>query len=115
MFTFSYPGQTYVWNTSNTNYNMSPAAAAPYAAYYGDIYSPASATLNVTVQQTAIPTPINSYLLPTSYWTRPIEGQNNYWFTVASNWLSSPFVIGQPPGTHQPGVCLLYTSDAADD
>jgi hypothetical protein len=38
--------------------------------------------------------PINSYPLPTEYWTRPIEGQNNYWYTVASNWLGAPYIQG---------------------
>ena len=26
--------------------------------------------------------------MPTEYWTRPIEGQNDQWYTVSSNWLS---------------------------
>ena len=38
-----------------------------------------------TVQQEPLQT-IN-YPLPTEYWTRPIEGQNTNWYTIASNWL----------------------------
>ena len=26
--------------------------------------------------------------VPTEYWTRPIEGQNDQWYTVSSNWLA---------------------------
>ena len=40
---------------------------------------------NVTVQQQ--PLTQTFYPLPTAYWTRPIEGENIYWYTVASNWL----------------------------
>jgi outer membrane protein assembly factor BamB len=98
-FDFSYAGQTYTWNSVNT-----PGLAASYAAFENDTFSPASASLTVTVQQEPIPTSISSYPLPAEYWTRPIEGQNTYWYTVASNWLAAPYVIGQPPGTHQPGV-----------
>ncbi len=98
-FDFYYAGQTYIWNSVNT-----PGLASTYAAFENDTFSGASATLTITVQQDPVQAPLGSYPLPTEYWTRPIEGQNNYWSTVASNWLASPFVIGQPPGTHAPGV-----------
>ena len=67
----------------------------------------ASNTINLIVQQEPIPAPIDSYPLPTQYWTRPIEGENTYWYTIASNWLGSPFVIGAGatygiPGAVQP-------------
>jgi hypothetical protein len=32
--------------------------------------------------------------LPTEYWTRPIEGQNEQWYQVASNWLGGAWVGG---------------------
>ena len=35
----------------------------------------------MTVQQEPVPAALNSYPLPTEYWTRPIEGQNTYWYT----------------------------------
>ena len=31
----------------------------------------------------------DSYPLPTEYWTRPIYGENPYWYTVSSNWLGT--------------------------
>lgn len=98
-FDFYYAGQTYTFNSVNT-----PGLSGQYAAYENDTFSPASTSLTVSVQQEPIQGPISSYPLPTEYWTRPIEGQNTYWYTVASNWLAAPFIIGQPPGTHQPGV-----------
>jgi len=110
MFSFSYPGQTYVWNATNTNYNTTPTVAASYAAYYGDFFTAASATVNVTVQQTPLQSPIGSYPLPTAYWTYPIEGQNTYWYTIASNWLGTPYIQGASPGTHDPGMLQPYGS-----
>ncbi len=98
-FTFYYPGQTYLWNSTNT-----PGLPASSAVYYGDVFSSATATIKATVQQTQAPKPIDSYPLPTAYWTYPIEGQNTYWYTVASNWLGTPYIIGASPGTHSAGM-----------
>jgi hypothetical protein len=76
-FVFSYPDQLYTWNDTST-----------MRIYTNDTYLGAtSKTLTITVQDEPIPDPINSYPLPTEYWTRPIEGQNTDWWTIASNWL----------------------------
>jgi hypothetical protein len=98
-FVFSYPGQTYIWTSTTTGANT---------AYTGDIYTASNVTQNLTVQQTPLPAPIESYPLPTSYWTYPIEGQNNYWYTIASNWLGAPYILGA--GTADPGGQQPYGS-----
>jgi outer membrane protein assembly factor BamB len=97
-FKFDYPAQNYTWTATT------PGASTIYT---GDIFLAASKTITLTVQQEAIPTAINSYPLPTNYWTYPIEGQNTYWYTIASNWLGSPYVLGAAgtygiPGAIQP-------------
>ncbi len=56
-------------------------------AFVNDTFLPSSSSKFVlTVQQDPI-----SYEpaapLPTSYWTRPIYGENNAWYTIAGNWL----------------------------
>ncbi len=79
-FKFDYPNQTYTWNTGSG------------AAYYNDVMLAASATTTLEVTDTQVPTPIDSYPLPTEYWTRPIEGQNTYWFAIASNWQNAPWI-----------------------
>jgi outer membrane protein assembly factor BamB len=77
-FVFYYPGETYTWS----------------GTYQNDTFNPStSKTIDLIVQQEPIPAAIDSYPLPTEYWTRPIEGQNTYWYTVASNWLGT----GSPP------------------
>jgi hypothetical protein len=57
--------------------------------YYGTTFKPSSYTLKVVVQQD--PVYINGEPLiqsvPTEYWARPIEGQNDQWYTVSANWL----------------------------
>ncbi len=73
---FNYTGQTYTWS----------------GAYQNDIFGPASATTTLIVQQEQLPSQLDSYPLPTEYWTRPIEGQNTYWYTIASNWLNAPYI-----------------------
>jgi outer membrane protein assembly factor BamB len=86
-FKFDYPEQTYTWSGDYQNDTFTAASAGP---------------INVTVQAEQIsygPGPA----LPTQYWTRPIEGQNYNWYTVASNWLSAPYVVtfGGHSGTIQ--------------
>jgi outer membrane protein assembly factor BamB len=88
---FDYPGQTYTWS----------------GTYQNDTFSAAKKTATLTVQQEPIPAPITGYPLPTKYWTYPIEGQNNNWYAIASNWLSTPYVPGAGsafgiPGAYQP-------------
>jgi outer membrane protein assembly factor BamB len=58
--------------------------------YYGVTLQSSSRDYSVTVQQEPVhPTAITSYPLPTEYWSRPIEGQENTWGAVSSNWLNS--------------------------
>ena len=95
-FKFDYPSQNYTWTTAT-----SPGANS---LYYGDMWLGASKSITLTVQQEPIPAALDSYPLPTEYWTRPIEGQNTYWYSLASNWLGSPFVIGAGAGYGIPGA-----------
>jgi hypothetical protein len=90
-FKFEYPEQVYTWGTGANSYN-------------GDIFKAASTTTTLTVQQDPIPAALDTYPLPTEYWMRPIEGQNTYWYSLASNWLGSPFVIGAGAGYGIPGA-----------
>ena len=85
---FDYAGQTYTWT----------------GTYQNDTILPASTTKTLVVQQTPIPAAIDSYPLPTEYWTRPIEGQNTYWYTLASNWLGAPYILGANPSYGVPGA-----------
>jgi outer membrane protein assembly factor BamB len=80
-FNFNYGGQTYTWNETSS-----------MRTYTGDIFPPASSTATLTVQTAQLPTPIDSYPLPTEYWTRPIEAQNTYWYAISSNWLGEPYI-----------------------
>ncbi len=70
----------YLWNSTNGGGDPN---------YYGTTFLASNYTLTVNVQQE--PVSINSLpiiqSMPTEYWTRPIEGQNDQWYTVSSNWL----------------------------
>jgi hypothetical protein len=74
--TFSYPGETITADDPYTN----------------DSFAPASASTSVTVSSTPVANVLTGAPLPTSYWTRPIYGENTNWYTIASNWLG----IGAP-------------------
>jgi len=73
---FQYGGQTYIWS----------------GTYQNDSFAPANATTTLQVTDAILPAPIDSYPLPTEYWTRPIEGENTFWFSIASNWLNAPYI-----------------------
>lgn len=107
--TFIYGGQTYPTLAQVTStVALTAATIASINAYAGDVYLPGTASTNFTVQQDALAAPINSYPLPTEYWTRPKEGQNTYWYSIASNWLSSAYL-----GTFQQGAMNLWQQTGA--
>ena len=88
-FKFDYAQQTYIWS----------------GEYQNDTFLASSRTQYLTVQEDPIAMPLESYPLPTEYWSYPIEGQNIYWYTIASNWLGTPYIIGANsarPGSYQP-------------
>ncbi len=74
--------------------------------YVNDTYLSSSTMTTVTVQQTPIDYPINSYPIPTEYWTRPIYGENNYWWSISSNWLGSGAGFGAGYG----GLATSYNT-----
>jgi outer membrane protein assembly factor BamB len=74
--TFNYAGQNHTWS----------------GAYLGDYYKPASVVTTLTVQDEPIPNALGGNAIPTEYWSRPINGQNTIWFSIASNWLNAPSI-----------------------
>jgi hypothetical protein len=51
-----------------------------------DYYEASSFTTTLTVQEEPIPTS-PQVPLPTEYWTRPIDAQNQEWYTISGDWL----------------------------
>jgi len=94
---FTFPGYTYTYTGLISGFFGPPAPSD----YINDTYSPSSASTTLTVQQSAITT-IPTIPLPSSYWTRPIYGENPNWFTISSNWL----------GTEAPGYTSGFPGDA---
>ena len=85
-------------------------------AFINDTFLPSSAQTTLTVQQQ--PIVLNpGYPLPTNYWTRPIEGQNTNWATIASNWLGNePGVTynTQPDGIAPNSPHVMWTKPLQD-
>ncbi len=77
--TFSFPGQNYSFPITGSFFSSN-------AADEGNWYEASSASCNLTVQSTQI-AGLPTTPLPTSYWTRPIYGENPNWYIVSSNWL----------------------------
>ena len=110
-FVFSFPDQVYTWNDTSA-----------MRQWTGTVFIGAtSKTVKLTVQEEPLTAPINSYPLPTEYWTRPIEGQNTDWWVVASNWLGSPYIAGntdhqlyQPDGLAPNSAHVMWTKPLSD-
>ena len=87
--TFIFPGQTLTLaNDANSEATLFGPPTFPNP-YINDTYAPSSATTTLTVQSSPVPTATASGPLPTAYWTRPIYGENSYWYTLSSNWLGT--------------------------
>ena len=95
VFIFTFPGQVYGANGDGllVQSNGQPGPVV------NDTYSPSQATTTVTVQQNPIPAAIGSSPLPTAYWTRPIYGENTWWYSVSSNWLGTGAPVSSATGS----------------
>jgi hypothetical protein len=91
-FLFEYPEQNYTWTGST---------------YTGVMFLGANATAYLTVQEDAV-SGYSDTALPTEYWSRPIYGTNENWYTIASNWLG-----GNQFGTFQQSGYNLYQADGS--
>ncbi len=104
---FNYPGQVmslygpggFGGLESSTNMNAQIPANLPDLVargedqYVNDTFLGSTATTTLIVQQ-APTAKIPNTPLPTGYWTRPIEGQNSAWASIASNWLAGSQIGG---------------------
>ena len=86
-FDFSFPGQVY--GVNGNGYEKS--------VLIGDSYLPSNASTTLVVQEDQLSDPINSYPLPTAYWTHPIYGENTDWWSISSDYLGSAAPV--PAGT----------------
>jgi len=88
------------------NFPATPITSSndPASALVGDTYLATSASVNLTVTSTPV-TALPQTPLPTSYWTRPIYGENTAWYTLGSNWLGfgSPGYIALGAGPNLGG------------
>jgi outer membrane protein assembly factor BamB len=106
---FSFPGQTL------SRYGPTGIVGSTTSVYENDTYLASNATATLTVQQEPISLP-PTYPLPTEYWTRPIEGENNEWYTIASNWLNGAheFQKVQPDGIAPNSAHVMWTKPIRD-
>jgi outer membrane protein assembly factor BamB len=110
-FKFEFPGQLYTWTEDLPSFWGPPIPNV----YTNDTYLASSATTTLTVQEEPI-SHISPYPLPTEYWTRPIEGQNTAWASIASNYLApfgAAYSFGslrfQPDGAAPDSPHILWT------
>jgi len=103
---FKFGGQTL---SLNNPVNGQPGSSSQMV---GDYFMPSNATATLTVQAEQI-NPVEDYPLPTTYWTRPIEGQNSAWDAIASNYLGSPQIISmvQPNGAGPSTSHVMWTKE----
>jgi len=114
-FVFSYTGQ--VISLYNPETGVEGSTAMGGGAFIGDTLLPSETTEYLTVQEDPIGG-VPDYPLPTEYWTRPIEGQNTAWASLASNWLEGGHIgtyygyaqnLFQPDGTAPNSPHIMWT------
>jgi hypothetical protein len=76
-FNFTYPGQ-----------NVNDYSHLSTSAYTNDTYLPSTSSTTLTVTDSPVST-FDLLPLPTEYWTRPIYGENVFWYSISSNWLGT--------------------------
>ncbi len=113
-FEFNFPGQV------ASLYHPETGIPGGASDFINDTHLASSATTTLTVQEEAVQEP-PTYPLPTQYWTRPIEGQNTAWFTVASNYLNpfgAAYMYGserfQPDGIAPNSPHIMWTKPLDD-
>jgi len=127
---FWYPTTVYYWNDTTYALGGGPGGSTDELAWDGDVFTGStSAVQHFTVTSTPAVSAVNSYPLPTAYWTYPVEGQNTYWAdTVMSNWygIAAPTMgttgLGttestskiQPDGTGPTSAHILWTDPIPD-
>ena len=84
-----------------------PIPGAAPNAYVGDYFQPSISNIaTLTVQSTPIAA-IPENPLPTQYWTRPINAENNNWYSVGGSWLG---LGGSLTGTGGYGWCTVNSN-----
>jgi len=109
---FSFPGQV----PSLIGPTGIPSVNNALWDYINDTFSPSTASTTFTVQTQQIGL-IPTQPLPTNYWIRPIEGQNFYWATIASNWLGNDPAVTyniQPNGIAPNSAHIMWTRPLQD-
>jgi len=103
-FKFEFPGQVL------SLYGPTGLAGNPLSPWINDTYTASSATTTLTVQQEPVTEP-PIYPLPTEYWTRPIEGENTPWASIASHWLGGASIYGrlQQDGVAPNSAHIMWT------
>jgi outer membrane protein assembly factor BamB len=86
-FTCRFPGQVLTGKTGT-------GIMGSNSAYINDTYLASSASTLLTVQEEGISQSPESPL-PTEYWTRPINGQNNDWYIISSSWLAGAQILNR--------------------
>ena len=87
------------YNVSFTFGGMTLTSAdTAITANIGDIWLSSSATCTFYAQEEPLANFPDSYPMPTEYWTRPIYGENPYWFTISSDWLGTGAPVNSETG-----------------
>ena len=89
-FTADYTAvSSYAFTPTNAgNYTITFIFPGQLVNAYGhdEHYGPSNSTIALTVQQEPVYS-LPQSPLPTDYWTRPINWQNNLWWSILRNWL----------------------------
>lgn len=88
--------------------------ATTHAGVNDDVFLASTDSTTFTVQEDSIGRLPDSFPLPSEYWTRPIYGENSFWYTISSNWLGNgaPGYVGFESTYNSGGNGALFPANA---
>ncbi len=81
-------------------------------AYIGDYYKPSDSVVKTVTVTNEHATSLPDNPLPTDYWQRPINMQNQYWNTISGNWFGLQSYTNAGYGYNMTGNYAPYTQIA---
>ena len=95
-FQMSFPGQT----LAGKNPPPGGYGSTYVAPFIGDYFGPSTSNVASLTVTTTPASNLSSNPFPATYWTRPINAENNNWYSIGGNWLGFGTIATSTGGSY---------------